>query len=136
LRLLTEPISTANGTYLLQVVQDTTSEHRTLAVLLAVLLAGGLLGLIGAIVVGALYAQRALVPIRESLRRQREFAADASHELRTPLAVIRSSVEHLERHKDEPVGAVGDALHDIGEEVEHLTALVGDLLLLARSDSG
>ena len=35
-----------------------------------------------------------------ALRRQRDFAADASHELRTPLTVIRSSVEHLQRHKD------------------------------------
>ena len=56
---------------------------------------------------GALYARRALAPIRTSLanqrlalRRQREFAADASHELRTPLTVIRSSVEYLGRHRD------------------------------------
>lgn len=93
--------------------------------------------------VGAVYARRALVPIRESLaaqrlaiRRQREFAADASHELRTPLTVIRSSLEHLRRHRTEPVQAVGDALEDIGAEVDHLAALVEDLLLLARSDSG
>ena len=82
-------------------------------------------------------------PIRESLanqrvalRRQREFAADASHELRTPLTVIRSSVEHLERHRDEPVATVGSALEDIDDEVRHMTAIVEDLLLLARSDSG
>ena len=92
---------------------------------------------------GAVYARRALVPIRESLtnqraalRRQREFAADASHELRTPLTVIRSSVEHLQRHRNEPVVAVGDALEDIDDEVRHMTAIVEDLLLLARSDSG
>jgi signal transduction histidine kinase len=83
------------------------------------------------------------VPIRESLanqrsalRRQREFAADASHELRTPLTVIRSSVEYLERHRDEPVAEVGSALVDIDDEVRHMTAIVEDLLLLARSDSG
>jgi signal transduction histidine kinase len=92
---------------------------------------------------GAVYARRALVPIRESLdsqrvalRRQREFAADASHELRTPLTVIRTSVEHLARHRTEPIGSVGTALDDIQAETDHLTHLVDDLLLLARSDSG
>jgi signal transduction histidine kinase len=96
-----------------------------------------------AIAFGAVYARRALVPIRESLagqraalRRQREFAADASHELRTPLTVIRSSVEHLERHADRTVGESREALEDIDAEVTHLASLVEDLLLLARSDSG
>jgi signal transduction histidine kinase len=89
------------------------------------------------------YARRALVPIRESLgaqraalRRQREFAADASHELRTPLTVIRSSVELLRRNAARPVAEVGDTLTDIDAEVQQLTGLVDDLLLLARSDSG
>jgi signal transduction histidine kinase len=98
---------------------------------------------LGAFGFGTVYARRALVPIRESLtnqrlalRRQREFAADASHELRTPLTVIRSSVEYLERHRDEPVATVGSALEDIDDEVRHMTAIVEDLLLLARSDSG
>ena len=35
-----------------------------------------------------------------------------------------------------PSVQVGDAVHDIRDETEHLTALVGDLLLLARTDSG
>ncbi|MGG7379889.1 hypothetical protein ACQ7B2_14395, partial [Escherichia coli] len=34
-RLYTKPISTANGTYIVQVVQDATGEHRILGVLLA-----------------------------------------------------------------------------------------------------
>jgi two-component system sensor histidine kinase CiaH len=136
LRVLSEQVQVGGNTFVVQVAQDITSEQRTLRVLLGVLLGGGLLGVAGAMMVGAVYARRALVPIRESLRRQREFAADASHEFRTPLAVIRSSVEHLERHPQQPVAQVGDALHDIRDEVDHLTALVGDLLLLARTDSG
>jgi signal transduction histidine kinase len=136
-RVLSEEARNRNGiAYVVQVVQDRSAEQRLLDAVVFVLLGGGLVALLGALVAGTLYAQRALVPIRESLRRQREFAADASHELRTPLAVIRSSVDHLERHRDEPVGAVGDAVRDIRDEVEHLTALVGDLLLLARTDSG
>ena len=134
-RVLTESVQRGTDTYLIQVVQDITGEQRLLG-MLTVLIAGGFIAVIGALVVGAIYAGRALVPIRESLRRQREFAADASHEFRTPLAVIRSSVEYMERHKDEPAGQVGDVLRDIHDEVEHLTALVGDLLLLARTDSG
>ena len=132
-----------DDTFTVQVLQDRTAEVRTLQVMLAVLLAGGLIVVLVAFGFGAVYARRALVPIRESLanqrtalRRQREFAADASHELRTPLTVIRSSVDYLKRHAGEPVYTVGTALEDIDEEVGHMTSIVQDLLLLARSDSG
>lgn len=142
-RQLTVPLDTSRGRYYVQVVQDRTAEERTLQSLVLVLVLGGLVAVLVAVGFGAVYARRALVPIRESLagqrasiRRQREFAADASHELRTPLTVIRGSVEHLRRHADQQVATVGDALVDIDAEVEHMTALVGDLLLLARSDSG
>ncbi len=143
LRVLTEEAQTDIGPVYLQVIEDRTTEVNTLNAILTVLLVGGAVVILVALGFGALYANRALVPIRESLanqrlalRRQREFAADASHELRTPLTVVRSSLDHLQRHADEPVSAVGDALDDIGAEVEHLTSLVDDLLLLARSDSG
>jgi signal transduction histidine kinase len=142
-RMLTVPMDSEIGTVYVQVFQDRTAEQRTLQALLAVLLAGGVVVVLVAVGFGAIYSRRALVPIRDSLtaqrralRRQREFAADASHELRTPLTVIRASVEHLRRHRDEPVATVGDALDDIGAEVDHLARLVDELLLLARSDSG
>jgi signal transduction histidine kinase len=143
-RILSETVDLGSrGTFTIQVVQDRTTEEQTLQVIRFVLLVGGALVLVVSFGFGAVYARRALVPIRESLanqraalRRQREFAADASHELRTPLTVIRSSVEHLERHRDEAVGTVGSALEDIDDEVRHMTSIVEDLLLLARSDSG
>ena len=142
-RVLTEPVQFRNRTIYLQFVGDRTTEERTLRILVIVLVVGGLVALLAASGVGAIYARRALVPIRrslidqrEALRRQREFAADASHELRTPLTVIRASVDDLGRHASEPVASVGSALTDIRDEVDHLTAMVDDLLLLARSDSG
>ena len=143
-RILTQTFPGIEGIdFTVQVVQDRTAEQNTLNVMLIVLLIGGAVVVLVAFGFGAVYARRALVPIRESLtsqrlslRRQREFAADASHELRTPLTVIRSSVEYLQRHRDEPVSAVGAALVDIDDEIRHLTAIVEDLLLLARSDSG
>jgi signal transduction histidine kinase len=135
-RVLTEPVSIGSERYVLQIVQDRTAEERVLSVLLLVLGLGGAAVLLTAGALGFFYAGRALVPIRESLRRQREFAADASHELRTPLTVVRGSVEHLRRNAQRPVAEVGAALDDIETEVGHLTQLVEDLLLLARSDSG
>ena len=142
-RVLTEPVTFRGNRLYVQIVGDRTTEERTLQILVIVLVVGGAVALLVASGVGAAYANRALVPIRrslvgqrEALRRQREFAADASHELRTPLTVIRASVDDLERHPKQEVGAVGTALLDIRDEVDHLTSMVDDLLLLARSDSG
>jgi signal transduction histidine kinase len=135
-RVLSSAIELDGENYVIQILQDRTSETNTLATLLAVLIGGGLAVLLAAGAFGFLYAGRALVPIRDSLRRQREFAADASHELRTPLTVIRASVADLRRNSARPVGEVGNAIEDVEAEVQHLTRLVDDLLLLARSDSG
>jgi signal transduction histidine kinase len=80
------------------------------------------------------YAGRALVPIRDSLRRQREFAADASHELRTPLAIVAGATEELRRSAGDP-DATERAAADIEAGTKRLTRLVNDLLFLARADS-
>ena len=145
IRVLTQKVvwEADGSTYFLEVMQDRSTEVGTLQALLTVLLVGGLVVVLVAIGFGAVYARRALVPIRQSLadqrtalRRQRQFAADASHELRTPLTVIRSSVEHLQRHPERRVADQREALDDIEAEVGHLGSLVDDLLILARSDSG
>ena len=142
-RVRTERALSNIGPVFIQVIQDRSTEKATLDAMLRLLLVGGVVVVVVAIGFGTVYARRALVPIRESLsnqrlslRRQREFAADASHELRTPLTVVRSSLEFLRRHPAEPVAEVGGALDDIDSEVDRMTSLVDDLLLLARSDSG
>ena len=143
IRVRTERANSPIGTVFIQIIQDRTTEQATLDAMLRLLLVGGAVVVLVAIGFGAVYARRALVPIRDSLaaqrlalRRQREFAADASHELRTPLTVVRSSIEFLRRHPSEPVSEIGGALDDVDAEVARMTSLVDDLLLLARSDSG
>jgi signal transduction histidine kinase len=135
-RVLSEPMTLGDQVWVVQILQDRTSEQRVLDTALLVLVVGGLGVLVASVVIGFLYAGRALVPIRESLRRQREFAADASHELRTPIAVIKSSVEDLRRNPGQRVAEVGTALDDVESEADRLARLVDDLLLLARADSG
>jgi len=61
---------------------------------------------------------------------QKGFLADVGHELRTPITVIRG---HLETLGDDPVERA-EANLVIQDELERMTRLVDDLLLLARSD--
>jgi signal transduction histidine kinase len=133
-RVLAAPVSTTDGTFVAVVIGDRTAEVATLQTLLAVLLGGGLVVLVASVVVGYVYAGRALVPIRESLRRQREFAADASHELRTPLSITRAAIAELARGRDDPA-TVERAIGDLDAGTTRLEQLVGDLLLLARTDA-
>lgn len=133
-RLLAAQVDTPLGPVTTYILGDRTAEVRTLSTLLVVLVLGGLAVLAGSIVVGSIYAGRALVPIRESLRRQREFAADASHELRTPLAIARAAIAELRRSPNDPA-AISRSLEDLDAGTDQLRRLVDDLLLLARSDA-
>jgi two-component system OmpR family sensor kinase len=75
--------------------------------------------------------------LEHTLASQRRFVADASHELRTPLATIRTNLELLQRAGDDlPAADRDEALADSLAEIERLSRLVGDLLTLARVDSG
>jgi two-component system OmpR family sensor kinase len=65
----------------------------------------------------------------------RQFVADASHELRTPLTTIRGYTELAQRRPDDEQ-ATKTALAKVEEESARMSALVEDLLLLARLDSG
>jgi signal transduction histidine kinase len=141
-RVLSVPVTTVGGgtgtatAGVIQVVGDRTAELRTLGILLTVLLVGGVLALAAATAIGYLYATRALVPIRASLQRQREFAADTSHELRTPLAVIRAAVARVRQQPDAHVSEISGTLDTVDGEAVRLGALVDDLLALARTDAG
>ena len=67
-----------------------------------------------------------------------QFVADASHELRTPLASIRGYTELIQREGADaalPEEAL-HALQRVHSESVRMTALVEDLLLLARLDAG
>jgi signal transduction histidine kinase len=67
-----------------------------------------------------------------ALARQRQFVADASHELRTPLTSVLANLELLaESLHDEQ----GEAARSALRSSQRMRRLVGDLLLLARTDA-
>lgn len=63
---------------------------------------------------------------------QRRFIADVGHELRTPLTVIKGNVGLMRKIKEFDE----ESLVTIEDEVDRLTRMVGDLLLLAQAESG
>jgi two-component system, OmpR family, sensor kinase len=81
------------------------------------------------------HVESSLAQRHESEQQVRQFVADASHELRTPLTTIAGYTE-LARQRPEDSGAVATALGKVEEESARMTAMVEDLLLLARLDSG
>jgi len=78
----------------------------------------------------------ALAARQASENRVRTFVADASHELRTPLASIRGYAELTRRAGHDLPDDVVHAMNRVESESVRMTALVEDLLLLARLDEG
>ena len=75
---------------------------------------------------------RMLAELEASLDAQRQLVADASHELRTPLASLRTNIEVL-AHSDRMDPASRERLLvDVVTQLDEFTALVGDLVDLAR----
>jgi len=66
---------------------------------------------------------------------QRQFTSNASHEIGTPLTVLKGNTEValLQHHSPEEFEAI---LRSNLEEIERLSKLISNLLLLARSDAG
>jgi signal transduction histidine kinase len=117
-------------------VQTSISEHQylqTMDGLVRTLLIVAMLGLVGSAAVSVVMAGRALRPIRVAMQRQRDFVADAAHELRTPLAIQRTVAEV---EKPEPtVEELQSTVAQMLSQNRHLTRLVEDLSLLARTDT-
>jgi signal transduction histidine kinase len=61
---------------------------------------------------------------------ERRFVADASHELRTPLTALRGNAEYVARH-----GADAEVVRELEGDATRLSALLDDLLALAREDA-
>jgi two-component system sensor histidine kinase MprB len=70
--------------------------------------------------------------LERSVQAQRSLVADASHELRTPIASLRANIQMLEDADRLPERERDNLREDIIEELDALTALVGDVVELAR----
>lgn len=124
-----------NGTGTSIIYVNTNSEHEMFDNLFAALAVAGIFGLILAFF-GSLYmADRSLIPVKESWKRQKDFVADASHELRTPLSVIETTLDLVISKGEQTIDSQIRWLENIQTENKRMTKLVSDMLFLARTDS-
>jgi two-component system, OmpR family, sensor histidine kinase MprB len=75
-----------------------------------------------------------LAALEDSARAQRRLVSDASHELRTPLTSLRTNIEVLSRADALPEADRVTLLHDVTEQLTEMTALIAELVELARGD--
>jgi signal transduction histidine kinase len=149
LRLYTAPVR-AHGRIVgaIQMGVSLAARDQQLGALLQVLVLLGGVVLLVTVVTSLWLSEHALRPAQAAYLRQRQFAAGASHELRTPLALIRSQAELITGHRcgsapgaeerpgeaEEAEAEVADDAREIIAEVDYMSRLVGDLLVLARDD--
>lgn len=72
--------------------------------------------------------------LEDAFNRLRRFTGDVSHELRTPLSVLRGEAELALRRARDPE-YYQTSLKTIQQEAENMTAVIEDLLLLAKAQS-
>ena len=76
-----------------------------------------------------------LEALEDSARAQRRLVADASHELRTPLTSARTNIEVLARSDGMAPEEREQILRDVNDQLTEMSALVAELVELARGDT-
>ena len=86
-------------------------------------------------IVSWVLAKKNLTPIEIMYEQQKQFVSDASHELRTPLSIIKGELDVLLQKKRSPI-EYQKTVQSSREEINRLTSLVENLLILARMNAG
>ena len=136
LRLHAERFRGTGGTpYVAVAVADRLELEDQYASLIAAFGAAALAGLLLVAGGGSVLVRQSTAPIERSMVQMRRFMADAAHELRTPITILRTRAEVALGQAREP-GRDAATLEAIAREAARLGAIVGDLLTLARAETG
>jgi signal transduction histidine kinase len=87
--------------------------------------------------VGSVWVQRDVTPVKEAERVKDQFISNVSHELRTPLSIITLTGDNLGAYYEQlDDGARRSLIQSIREQALVLNDLIGDVLEISRIDSG
>ncbi|MCX7715321.1 MAG: HAMP domain-containing histidine kinase [Clostridia bacterium] len=113
---------------------DRSGEIRTLRTLVKNSLLVGMGSIIIFFFLSFFLAKLALKPVEKAWAQQKQFVGDASHELKTPLTVILANAGIVLSHRSDTVANQAKWIEYIQTEANRMTALVNDLLFLAKAD--
>lgn len=74
--------------------------------------------------------------LQAAFSQAQRFAADASHELKTPLSLLHLRSEHLLRNETDMSKAIREELRGQLEDIESLSRVIEQLLILSKAEAG
>lgn len=122
------------ASYTIYAVMDTTPDSRTLA---SVGMLSALIYLAAVAVTGLaayLFSSRALAPVGEAFRKQRDLIANASHELKTPLTVISTNLSVMKSEPDSTVAENARWMDAIDAQIQRMNSLIVSMLQLSKME--
>ncbi len=134
-RIYTKYIDSENTPKVIQVYEETSGENYFWSFLKTVLWLMGVIGIIALLAISYIFTGKALNPVRETWKKQKEFIADASHELRTPLTVIQTNLDVMMSNEDGTIEENEVWLDNAYSETRVMASLIDQLLTLAKVDA-
>lgn len=95
----------------------------------------GLLSLIVLFFISIYFTNKAIIPLEETFKKQKQFIADASHELRTPLTIIKTNISLLRENKYQTIESQGKWVNYIDSQASRMSTLINEMLSLANLDA-
>ena len=103
--------------------------------LLKIFISVGSLSLVLLFFISIYFTNKAIKPLEETFKKQKQFIADASHELRTPLTIIKTNVSLLRENEMETIHSQKKWINYIDSQAGRMSTLINEMLSLANLDA-
>lgn len=125
---------TLDGGVVVYAVLDTTSDVRTVASVGMLTAVVYLAAVLVSALASYLFSSRALAPVAEAFKKQRDLIANASHELKTPLTVISTNLSVMKSEPDSTVAENAKWIDAIEAQIQRMDGLIVNMLQLSKME--